>query len=85
MASPYSSIISCFTTLFDTISAEHEAESFSMSLMEVRLCADLIKSSPRAENLAFNESLLAVTEFSRSRFVRISSTLAHYVQVLLKQ
>ena len=35
--SPYSSMMSCFTALFGTIPAE---PSFSLYLMEVRLCAD---------------------------------------------
>ncbi len=72
-ASPYSSMMSCLTALFDTVPAEL---SFSLSLMEVRLYADLLKSSSRAKNLALKESSAAVTESSISRFFIISSILA---------
>ena len=68
--SPYSSMMSCFTALFDTIPAE---PLFSPSLMEVRLCADLLKSSPRAKNQAWKESSVALTESSFLRFFIISS------------
>lgn len=70
--SPYNSINSCLTVLFDTITAE---PSFSHSLMEVRLCADLQKSSPSAKNVALRELSQAVTESSISRFFIISPIL----------
>ena len=72
-ASPYSSMINCFTDLLDTISAE---PSFNVSLMDVRLCADLLKSRLRAKNLALKVSSLAATESSISRFPIISAILA---------
>ncbi len=73
-ASPYSSMMSCLIALFDTVPAE---PSFSLYLMEVRLYADLLKSSSRAKNQgALKESSAAVTESSISRFFIISSILA---------